>query len=86
MPSVSTDSQWSKQEAFYCMCGLGVAPCQSQHQCHFWQMNFMFEAYCTGKLAWLKCQSNLCYSLDSERLQKSNDSFKACIENVNIYK
>ena len=23
--------------------------CKSQHQCHFWRMNSMFEAYCTGK-------------------------------------
>ena len=30
--------------------GSGVACCcQSQHQCHFWQMNLMFEVYCTGK-------------------------------------
>ena len=33
------------------MCDTGVARCQSQHQCHFWRINSMFEAYCTGKLA-----------------------------------
>ena len=34
---------------FLSMCDSGVARCQSQHQCHFWRMNSMFEAYCTGK-------------------------------------
>ena len=34
---------------FFSTCESGVAPCQSQHQCHFWRMNAMFEAYCTGK-------------------------------------
>ena len=24
---------------------LGVARCQSQHQCHFWQMSSMFEGF-----------------------------------------
>ena len=33
----------------FCTCDLGVARCQSQHQCHFWRMSSMFEAYCTGK-------------------------------------
>ena len=32
-----------------CMCDSGVARCQSQHQCHIWQMNSIFEANCTGK-------------------------------------
>ena len=35
-----------------CMCDSGVAPCQSQHQYHFWQISSMFEAYCMGKRAW----------------------------------
>ena len=26
--------------------------CQSQHQCHIWRMDSMFEANCVGKLAW----------------------------------
>ena len=30
-------------------CDSGVARCQSQHHCHFWGMNFMFETYYTGK-------------------------------------
>ena len=30
----------------------GVARCQSQHQCHFWRMSLIFEAYCTDKWAW----------------------------------
>ena len=33
-------------------CNSGVARCQSQHQCHIWRMNSMFEANCTGKRAW----------------------------------
>ena len=36
----------------FCMCDSGVAHCQSQHQCHFWRMSTMFEAYCMDKLAW----------------------------------
>ena len=36
----------------YCTCDSGVTRCQSQNQCHFWRMNSMFEAYCTGKWAW----------------------------------
>ena len=35
--------------SLFCMCDLGVAHCQSQHQCHFWQMSSMFEEYCMGK-------------------------------------
>ena len=30
-------------------CDSGVARCQSQHQCHFWRIISMFEAYFTGK-------------------------------------
>ena len=33
----------------FCTCDSGVVHCQSQHQYHFWPMNLMFEAYCTGK-------------------------------------
>ena len=33
----------------FCMCDSGLAHCQSQHQCHIWRMNSMFEANCTGK-------------------------------------
>ena len=32
----------------FCMCDSGVAPCQSQHQFHFWRMSVMFGAYCKG--------------------------------------
>ena len=32
-----------------CTCESGVARCQSQHKCHFWRMNSMFEANCMGK-------------------------------------
>ena len=35
--------------AFFTRANLGVARCQSQHKCHFWRMNSMFEANCTGK-------------------------------------
>ena len=36
----------------FCPCNPCVVRCQSQHQCHIWRMNLMFEAYCTGKWAW----------------------------------
>ena len=35
----------------FCIWDSGVARCQSQHQCHFWRMNSMLEAYCTSNLA-----------------------------------
>ena len=66
-----------------CTCDSGVTRCQSQHQCHFWRINSIFEAYCReSELG--SCQSNLCHSRDYERLQKSKDSLKACFKNVNI--
>ena len=37
----------------FCMCESGVARCQSQHQCHFWQMSSMFEASHQGKMVLL---------------------------------
>ena len=37
--------------SLFCMYDSGVARCKSQHQCHFWRMSLMFEAYCTGKCA-----------------------------------
>ena len=61
--------------SLFSMCDSGVARCQSQHQCHFWRVNLMFEVY---------CQSNLYHSSGYERLQKSKDALKACFENVNI--
>ena len=33
----------------FCICKSGVACCQSQHVCHFWQMHLMFEGHCMGK-------------------------------------
>ena len=33
-------------------CHSDVARCQSQHQCHFWGMGLMLEAYYKGKCAW----------------------------------
>ena len=41
-----------QRRGLFCMCDSGVAGCQSQHQCHFWRMNLMFESYCMGKWAW----------------------------------
>ena len=38
--------------SLFCTCSSGVACCQSQHQGHFWRINSIFEAKCTGKLAW----------------------------------
>ena len=45
---------WNRQpkgqtRVWFCTCGSGVVRCQSHHQCHFWRMNLMFEAYCTSK-------------------------------------
>ena len=59
----------------------GVARCQSQHQCHFWQVSLKRIAQ-ANELG--SCQSNLCHSCGYDRLQKSKDSFKACFENVNF--
>ena len=41
-----------KTRGLFCTCDTGVACCHSQHQCHFWQMCSIFQAYCTGKSAW----------------------------------
>ena len=38
--------------SLFCMCDSGVARYQSQHQCHIWGKNLMFQANCMGKLAW----------------------------------
>ena len=38
--------------SLFFMCDSVVARCQSQHQCHIWRMNLMFEANYTGKRAW----------------------------------
>ena len=56
----------------FCTYASGVVLCQSQHQCHFWRMRSMFDAYCKAS------------ELDYERLQKSKDSLKDCFENVII--
>ena len=71
--------------SLFCTCNSGVAHCQSQHQCHIWRMNSMFEANCTGKWAWQLSYQILCSSWGYERLQNSKDSFKTGFENVNIY-
>ena len=36
-------------KGLFCTCDSGVAGWQSQHQRHFWRMNSMLEANCTGK-------------------------------------
>ena len=72
------DSQWSKQDAcFATVIHVWLAIN------HFWRMNSMFEAYCTGKWAG-SCQSNICHSWGYERLKNLKYSLKACFENVNI--
>ena len=45
--SMSTGSLWSEQNACFTRVTQVMARCQSQHQCHFWRINSMFEAYCT---------------------------------------
>ena len=42
------EQTWS----LFCMSNSGVARRQSQHQCHIWRMNWIFEVNCTGKWAW----------------------------------
>ena len=49
--SMGTGSLWSEQNACFTRV-TQVARCQSQHQCHFWRINSMFEAYCTDQWAW----------------------------------
>ena len=63
----------AQTRVLFCMCDSGVARCQSQHQCHFWQMNSMFEAYCMGKFISFIIRGY-------EQLQKSKDSLKDCFE------
>ena len=50
--SMNMDSQMEQTSSMFCTYDSGVVRCQSQHQFHFWRMNSMFEAYCTGKWAW----------------------------------
>ena len=65
-------------------CKSGVAGCQSQHQCHIWRINSMFEANFTGKSAW-QLSIKFCVIHEAMNvLQNSKDSLKACFENVNI--
>ena len=40
----------------FCTCDSGVARCQSQHKCLFWQKNSMFESYCKA------CELGSCHS------------------------
>ena len=64
------------------MCDLGVASCHSQHQCHFWRIISMLEAYCIVSLAAV----NQIYVFDEA--MNSNKTLKyllkACFENVNM--
>ena len=39
----------AQTKVLFCMYNLGVTRCQSKHQCHFWQLNSKFEAYCMDK-------------------------------------
>ena len=32
----------------FCTCKSDVVRCQSQHKCHFWRMNLMFEVNLTA--------------------------------------
>ena len=60
-------------------CDSGVAGCQSQHQCHFWRMSLMFEAYCTGAVNYI------CVIHEAMKGCKNiKVSLKDCFENVNI--
>ena len=65
---------------------LRMAPCQSQHQCHFWRMSSTFEAYCTAKWAWqlsIKFVSFMSLSTVA-KIKRFNGSLKIWFENENI--
>ena len=55
----------------FCKWELGVARCQSQHKCHFWQMNLMFEAYF---ICWKVCKVfyKVFFTYVIKNLDKSN--------------
>ena len=53
-----TSTQWSKKGACFA-CDSGVVRCQSQHQCHLWRMNSIFEAYLHGLVS-LAAISHIC--------------------------
>ena len=78
--SVNKDSR-----VLFCICNSGVTRCQPKHQCHFWRINLIFEAYCTGKRA---CDLSIKF-MSFMRLWTVAKilrflSSKACFENVNI--
>ena len=78
---MNMDSQWSKQEACFARATrvwLAVIP-----QCLFWRMNSISKRIARASELG-SCQSNLCNSRGSDRLQKSKDSLKTCFENVKI--
>ena len=68
-----------KKGLFY-TCDSGVARCQSHDQCHFWRMNSMFKAYCTGKSAW---QLSIKFMAFMTAALNGFKNLKACFENVN---
>ena len=73
---VYMDSQWSKQEACFARATqvwLAINHNNSGKS--------MLEAYCTGKWDW-QLLIKLCNSWGYNRLQKSNDSLKACFEKM----
>ena len=59
----------------FCTSDSSVGRCKSEHQCHFWRMSSMFEAYCMGKTTW-QLSIKLMSSRGYERLQISKDSLK----------
>ena len=67
-----------KRLVLYVRLRWGSPQCQSQHQCHFWRMNSMFEAYCTGNWVWQLSIKFMYFMRLWTVAKKSIDSLKVC--------
>ena len=71
----------------FCMCESSVA--SLKHNCHFWQMNLMFQAYILQgqvRLAGVNHIYVFHEVFNGCKKKKSKDSLKACFQNLNIMK
>ena len=74
-----------------CKCDSSVAHCQSQHQCHFWEISLMFKSILHGQGSLAEVNQIYifhasCLNVFYERFLKSKGSLNDCFENVNIIK
>ena len=69
-----------------CTCNSGVARCQSQHQCHIWRLNSLFEANYTGKWTWQLLVKFCVVHEAMNGCKNLKKSLKAYFENVNVWK